>query len=92
MRGSASQPDAPAARVSLGVPSRPRNGVDVFRFRLMDMDGADLGPFTTSEPNWKPGHRIQRGAGDSLEVVRVVAAEDGDDVNGYLVVAAVGRM
>jgi hypothetical protein len=58
----------------------------------MSEDGADLGPFTTSEPNWKPGHRIQRGAGDAVEVLRVVAAEDGDDVNGHLVVAAVQRM
>jgi hypothetical protein len=63
-----------------------------FRFRLMSEDGADLGPFATSEPDWKPGHRIQRGPGDALEVLRVVAAEDGDDVNGYLVVAAVSKM
>lgn len=63
-----------------------------FRFRLMNEDGADLGPFATSEPNWSPGHRIQRGPGDALEVLRVVAAEEGDDVSGYLVVAAVQRM
>ncbi len=33
-----------------------------------------------------------RGRGDSLEVIRVVTAEDDDDVNGYLVVAAVAKL
>jgi hypothetical protein len=55
-------------------------------FRLIDEDGADLGPFVSSEPNWHARHRIHRGPGDQLEVVRVVGAEDGDDVQGYLVV------
>lgn len=32
-----------------------------FRFRLMSEDGADLGAFATSEPDWLPGHRIHRG-------------------------------
>lgn len=59
-----------------------------FRFKLIDEDGTDLGAFATSEPDWLPGHRIHRGPGDSLEVVRVVPAEDGNDVNGYLVVRA----
>lgn len=63
-----------------------------FKFRLFDIGGADLGTFATSEPNWSPGHRIHRGAGDTLEVVRLVAAEDGDDVNAYLVVVAVSKM
>lgn len=63
-----------------------------FKFRLMSEDGADLGPFATSEPNWIPGHRIHRGPGDTLEVLQVAAAEDGDDVSGYLVVAAVSKM
>lgn len=63
-----------------------------FKFRLMSEDGAALGSFASSEPNWSPGHRIQRGPGDAVEVVRVVAAEDGDDVDGYLVITAVSKM
>jgi hypothetical protein len=63
-----------------------------FKFRLMREDGADLGPFATSEPDWSPGHRIHRGPGDAIEVLRVVAAEDGDDVDGCLVVTAVSKM
>lgn len=63
-----------------------------FRFRLIDEDGADdLGSFASSEPDWLPGHRIQRGPGNALQVQSVVAAEDGDDVSGYLVVAAVSN-
>ena len=57
-----------------------------FHFRLIQEDGTDLGTFSTSEPNWETGHRIQRGAGDALEVVRLVDAADGDNVLGYLVV------
>jgi hypothetical protein len=57
-----------------------------FRYRLIGEDSSDLGTFATSEPDWLPGHRINQGPGDVLEVVRVVAAEEGDDVNGYLVV------
>ena len=64
----------------------------VYKFRLISENGADLGPFVTNGRNWSSGHRIHRGAGDALEVLRVVAAEDGDDVSGYLVVAAVSRM
>lgn len=58
----------------------------MFRFRLLDVDGNDLGPFATSEPNWQPGHRIQRGASDALEVVGVTWAAEGDVVAGYLIV------
>jgi hypothetical protein len=63
-----------------------------FKFRLFDMNGGDLGTFATSEPNWTQGHRIHRGPDDALEVVRVVAPEDGDDVSAYLVVAAVSSL
>lgn len=63
-----------------------------FRFRLINEDGGDLGPFVTGEPNWSTGHRIHRGPGDNLEVLRIVPAEDGDDVSGYLVLAAVLKM
>ena len=52
----------------------------------------EKGDLATRGPNWAPGHRIHRGPADALEVVRIVAAEDGDDVNGYLVVAAVAKI
>ncbi len=67
--------------------SGPGQEMDVpSRVRLFD-----VGTFATSEPSWSPGHLIHRGPGYALEVVRLVAAEDGD-VNGYLVVEAVSKM
>jgi hypothetical protein len=59
------------------------------RFRLLSTDGDDLGPFQAAAPDWSEGDRIHRGNGNDLVVVRVVAAEHGDDVAGYLVVKPV---
>jgi hypothetical protein len=56
------------------------------RFRLLAEDGTDLGQLAAAVRDWLPGHRIQRGPDDILEVVRLVDAADGDDVHGYLVV------
>jgi len=74
-------------RVTLGsaftlVPWMPR-------FRLLDETGEDLGPFATSSRNWKPGDVIPRGIRGNLEVVRVVGAEPGDEIDGYLIVKPV---
>ena len=60
------------------------------RYRLLNTDGDDLGPFTAATALWEGGERIQRGHGEELQVVRVVPAEPGDDVDGYLVVGPVG--
>lgn len=56
------------------------------RYRLLTETGEDLGPVHVSRPAWAPGDRITRGSADSLTVVRVVASEAEDDVDGYLVV------
>ncbi len=55
-------------------------------YRLISEDGDDLGPFRAAVPDWTEGDRIHRGAAADLVVVRLVSAEDGDDVDGYLVV------
>jgi hypothetical protein len=52
----------------------------------MTAEGDDLGPLRTSTLEWREGDRIQRGSGEELVVVRLVTAEPGDDVDGYLVV------
>jgi hypothetical protein len=59
-----------------------------FRYGLLAEDGADLGLFVTTLPDWQPGNTIYRHAGVVLEVVRVVEAEPGrrDDLRGWLVV------
>lgn len=54
-------------------------------FRLIGTTGEDLGQLRAALPSWREGDRIHRGAGD-LIVVRLVAAEPGDEVDGYLVV------
>jgi hypothetical protein len=55
-------------------------------YRLIAVDGEDLGPFRAAVPDWTEGDRIFRGGAGDLVVVRLVTAEDGDDVDGYLVV------
>jgi hypothetical protein len=57
-----------------------------FRFKLLAEDGDDLGLVSSSEPDWAAGQQIERGDGMMLEVVRIVAAEPDDDVDGYLIV------
>jgi hypothetical protein len=55
-------------------------------YRLISVDGEDLGSFRAPVPKWSEGDLIHRGAASDLVVVRLVSAEDGDDVDGYLVV------
>ena len=55
-------------------------------YRLISVDGEDLGPFRAAVPDWTEGDLIHRGADADLVVVRLVPAEDVDDVDGYLVV------
>ena len=55
-------------------------------YRLISVEGDDLGSLRASAPAWRAGDRIHRGSGGDLVVVRYVDAEPGDDVNGYLVV------
>ena len=55
-------------------------------YRLISSDGDDLGAFKAANPDWSAGDRIQRGRDGDLRVVRLVAAEPDDEVDGYLVV------
>jgi len=56
------------------------------RYRLLSEEGEDLGLFQAATPTWAPGDRIPRGPRNSLVVVNVTVALEGDDVGGYLVV------
>ncbi len=55
-------------------------------YRLIQTSGEDLGSFRSAARDWHAGDRIHRGSRGDLVVVRLVAAEPGDDVDGYLVV------
>jgi hypothetical protein len=57
-------------------------------YRLITAQGDDLGPFRAATSEWREGDRIHRGNGGELLVVRLVPAEPGDEVDGYLVVEA----
>lgn len=67
-------------------PCRVR-AASVPRYRLIDEQGDDLGPFLTAAPTWTAGDTIYRGR-SSLVVVSLRPALDGDDIDGYLVVKA----
>jgi hypothetical protein len=55
-------------------------------YRLISVEGDDLGSLRAGAPAWREGERIHRGSGGDLVVVRFVDAEPGDEVDGYLVV------
>ena len=55
-------------------------------YRLITAEGDDLGSFRAATSEWREGDRIHRGSGGELLVVRLVPAEPGDEVDGYLVV------
>ena len=65
-----------------------RNGsgrLPVYRYRLIDRDGNDLGLFVTGFEDWHPGRVVLQTGGD-FEVTAVVEAEPGGDCGAYLVV------
>ena len=55
-------------------------------YRLITAEGDDLGSFRAATSEWREGDRIHRGSGGDFLVVRLVTAEPGDEVDGYLVV------
>jgi hypothetical protein len=59
-------------------------------YKVLTETGDDLGTFHAGTPTRAPGDRVHRGH-DTLEVVALTAAEDGDEVDGYLVVRVNAR-
>ena len=55
-------------------------------YRLISVEGEDLGSLRASATDWRAGDRIHRPRDGDLLVVRLVEAEHGDEVDGYLVV------
>ena len=61
-----------------------------FRFRLIDSEGTDLGPFVSKRPAWKPGERIGGIKGEDILITAVIEPEEGAAFQAYLVVSPVG--
>lgn len=59
----------------------------VYRYRLLDPDGVDLGSLVSQQKEWKPGEVLPRPHGE-LRVIAVVEPETGTDFRAYLVVRA----
>ncbi len=58
-----------------------------FRYRLIDENGADLGPLASHRAEWQPGERLSRWHGERLEVVSVVEVDEQTELfRAYLVV------
>jgi hypothetical protein len=57
----------------------------VYRYRLIDTEGIDLGPFVSGFDDWRPGRIILQPGGD-FEVTAVVETEPGEKFRAYLVV------
>ena len=55
-----------------------------FRYRLLDSNGADLGPFVSST-DWPVGGLMETAAG-YLRVTAIVEPENGENLRAYLVV------
>ena len=62
----------------------------LFRYRLIDAEGADLGPFISKVSDWKPGDRIGRIKGEDMLITAVVEPEQDAGFLAYLVVMPLG--
>jgi hypothetical protein len=60
-----------------------------FRYRLIDAEGTDLGPFVSKRQDWKPGERIGRSKGEDMLITAVVEPEEGAGFQAYLVVSPI---
>jgi hypothetical protein len=63
-----------------------------FRYRLIDVQGADLGPFVSKRSDWKPGDRIGRSRGEDMLITAVVEPEEDAGFSAYLVVVPLGSL
>jgi hypothetical protein len=62
-----------------------------FRYRLIDSDGSDLGPFVASHAHWQPGGLIPHADG-YLRIVAVVEPLTDEAFQAYLVVEKLGAL
>jgi len=76
---------------SFAGPKRVEQVVMPFRFRLIDSEGVDLGPFVSRRQDWKPGERIGRSKGEDMLITAVIEPEQDAAFQAYLVVSRLGE-
>jgi hypothetical protein len=60
-----------------------------FRYRLIDANGTDLGPFVSKRQEWKPGERVGRSKGEDMVITAVIEPEGDAGFRAYLVVSPI---
>jgi hypothetical protein len=69
------------------TPPRPyAAAMGAFTYRLLDEYHLVLGELISPNRVVEPGERLARGENEELEVVKVVAADDSDEVHAHLIV------
>ena len=58
----------------------------MYRFRLIDESGADLGPFVSARAVWLVGELIARSGTERFVITSVVEPEEQANFRAYLVV------
>jgi hypothetical protein len=58
----------------------------MYRYRLVDEEGVDLGPFVSARLTFGVGERIARTPTEAFKVVQIVEAELHDPFRAYLIV------
>jgi hypothetical protein len=58
----------------------------VIRYRLIDEDGLDLGPFVSMRIDWDTGDTLARRPDERFTVVNVVVANEHESFYAYLIV------
>jgi hypothetical protein len=62
-----------------------------YRYRLIDAEGTDLGPFVSKRRDWEAGEPIGRSRGQDMVITAVVKPEGDAGFLAYLVVVPVVR-
>jgi hypothetical protein len=58
----------------------------MYRYRLIDEEGAELGPFVSPRLAFQVGEQIAKQSSERYEIVRVVEAAPTEGFRAYLVV------
>ena len=64
----------------------------VYRYRLLNPDGDDLGPFVSSTDKWAVGEKLPSRGWSVLRITAVVEPEDGATFKAYLVVEETAQL